>query len=78
MLSIETEEPMATKRGFSKLKGMKIRSVDSTCINVVNIVDSKGDKYVIETELGPFGLPVLFMRKVTEFENEEKNLSGGI
>ncbi len=55
---------MSKDRGFKKLVGKTIRSVNTKAINEVLLVDEDGYFYAIEAEAGPLGLPVITLKKL--------------
>jgi hypothetical protein len=53
------------KRGFGKLCGKNIFSVDTEAINAVMLETDEGERFTIEAESGPLGIPVI---KLTRYE----------
>lgn len=61
---------MTKDRGFNKLKGVTIEKINAKAINEVALFDGDGNYYVIGTELGPLGIPVLTLTKFKEHKYE--------
>ncbi len=59
-----------SSRGFKKLVGKTIVSVDTSAVNEVVITDSDGKKFSIIAEVGELGIPHVFLEKYkpTKFE----------
>ncbi len=55
---------MSKDRGFKKLVGKTIRSINTKAVNEVLLVDEDGYFYSIETEPGPLGIPVIVLKKL--------------
>jgi hypothetical protein len=61
---------MTKDRGFNKLKGVTITKINAKAINEVALFDDAGNFYVIGSETGPLGIPVLTLTKHKEQKYE--------
>lgn len=66
---------MSKERGFKKLVGKTIKSVNAKAANEVLLIDEDGYFYAIEAEAGPLGIPVISLKKLnlTEYQIPERS-----
>ncbi len=55
---------MSKDRGFKKLVGKTIKSVNTKAVNEVLLIDGDGDTYAIEVEVQYPGIPIISLKKV--------------
>lgn len=55
---------MSKDRGFKKLVGKTIKSVNTKSVNEIVLVDEDGNHYVIKSETGIGAIPVTSLEKV--------------
>lgn len=55
---------MSKERGFKKLVGKTIQSINAKAINEVLLVDEDGYTFAIEAEVGPLNIPVISLKKL--------------
>ncbi len=67
---------MSKDRGFKKLVGKTIKAVNTKVINEVLLTDEDGTDYVIGTEVGIGGIPIITLKKLkpSRYEVPEKKL----
>lgn len=66
---------MSKERGFKKLVGKTIKSVNTKAVNAVLLVDEDGYFYSIEAEVGHLGIPTISLKKLelTKHKPPEKS-----